>query len=64
MAISQVVSMSCLQTFSNTVKHNNNDSIGDDIAAAAGPLQVCAGQVASCEAAIHAMRDLFQRQLS
>ena len=33
--------------------------IGDDIAEAAGPLQVCAGQVAGCEAAIHAMRDLF-----
>ena len=33
--------------------------IGDDIAVAAGPLQVCAGQVAGCEATIHAMRDLF-----
>ena len=33
--------------------------IGDDVAEAAGPLQVCAGQVAGCEAAIHAMRDLF-----
>ena len=29
--------------------------IGDDIA---GPLQVCAGQVAGCEAAVHAMRNL------
>ena len=26
---------------------------------AAGPLQVCAGQVAGCEAAIHVMRDLY-----
>ena len=33
--------------------------IGDDIAVAAGPLQVCAGQVAGCKAAIHAMRDLY-----
>ena len=30
----------------------------DDIAEAAGPLQVCAMQVAGCEAAIHAMQDL------
>ena len=33
--------------------------IGDDIAVAAGPLQVCARQVAGCKAAIHAIRDLF-----
>ena len=33
--------------------------IGDDIAVAAGPLQVCAGQVAGCEAAIHVMRNLY-----
>ena len=26
--------------------------VGDDIAMAVGPLQVCAGQVAGCEAAI------------
>ena len=30
-----------------------------DILEAAGPLQLCAGQDAGCEAAIHAMRSLF-----
>ena len=33
--------------------------VGDDIAEAAGSLQVCAGQVAGCEAALHAMKELF-----
>ena len=32
---------------------------GDDIAVAVGPLQVCAGKVSGCEAAIHGMGDLF-----
>ncbi len=30
-----------------------------DIQDAAGPLQACAGQVGGCEAAIHAMRQIF-----
>ena len=33
--------------------------ISDDITEAAGPLQVCAGQVSGCEAAMHPMKDLF-----
>ena len=33
--------------------------IGDDIALAAGPLQTCAGQSAGSEAAIHAMKNMF-----
>ncbi len=33
-------------------------TIGDDIQEAAGPLQVCAGQQAGCEAAVHAMREI------
>ncbi|MCY4641269.1 MAG: reverse transcriptase domain-containing protein, partial [Gammaproteobacteria bacterium] len=32
----------------------------DDIQAVAGPLQLCAGQEAGCEAAIHAMRQVFE----
>ena len=31
-------------------------AIGEDIQAAAGPLQVCAGHLAGCEASVHAMR--------
>ena len=34
--------------------------IGRDIAHAEGPLQLCAGQSAGCEAAVHAMRDVFR----
>ena len=33
-----------------------------DIQDAAGPLQVCAGQEGGCEAAVHAMRQLFAEQ--
>ena len=33
--------------------------IRDDIQAAAGPLQLCAGQLSGCEAAVHSMRQLF-----
>ena len=32
----------------------------DEIQAAPGPLQLCAGQVAGCEAAVHAMRQVFE----
>ena len=32
----------------------------DEIQAVAGPLQLCAGQEAGCEAAIHAMRQVFE----
>ena len=35
-------------------------TIGKDIEEAAGPLQVCAGQDGGCEAAVHAMRAIFQ----
>ena len=35
-------------------------TISEDIQDAAGPLQLCAGQDAGCEAAVHAMRQLFQ----
>ena len=34
--------------------------IGRDIEEAAGPLQVCAGQDGGCEAAVHAMREIFK----
>ena len=34
--------------------------IGQDVLKAAGPLQLCAGQEAGCEAAVHAMRQVFQ----
>ena len=34
-------------------------SVGEDVMAAAGRLQTCAGHAAGSEAAIHAMRDLF-----
>ena len=33
--------------------------IRDDIQAAAGPLQLCPGQLSGCEAAVHSMRQLF-----
>ncbi len=33
-----------------------------DIQSAAGPLQLCAGQQAGCEAAIHAIHQLFQTE--
>ena len=31
-----------------------------DVEEATGPLQVCAGQDGGCEAAVHAMRSIFQ----
>ena len=34
--------------------------VGSDVEEAAGPLQVCAGQDGGCEAAVHAMRSVFQ----
>lgn len=36
--------------------------LSTDIEDAAGPLQLCAGQVGGCEAAIHAMRLIFSNQ--
>lgn len=33
--------------------------VGTDVVQAAGPLQLCAGQIAGCEAAVHAMRTVF-----
>ena len=33
--------------------------VGKDIVQAAGPLQLCAGQLAGCEAAVHVMRRVF-----
>ena len=36
-------------------------TIGDDIQSAAGPLQACAGHEAGCEAAIHAMKEIYSR---
>ena len=33
--------------------------VGQDVLKAAGPLQLCAGQEAGCEAAVHAMRQVF-----
>ena len=35
-------------------------SISDDIQDAAGPLQVCAGHLSGCEAAVHAMRQVSE----
>ena len=35
--------------------------IGKEVLQAAGPLQLCAGQNAGSEAAIHALRELFER---
>jgi len=34
----------------------------DHIKNSVGSLQVCAGQVAGCEAAIHAMKDIFDEE--
>ena len=34
--------------------------MGGDVEDAAGPLQLCAGQDRGCEAAVHAMRNIFQ----
>ena len=34
--------------------------VGRDIEEAAGPLQVCAGQDGGCEAAVHAVREIFK----
>ena len=37
-------------------------TIREDIQAAAGPLQVCAGHLPGCEAAVHAMHQIFENQ--
>ena len=42
------------------VKHHEYPN--EDVQKAAGPLQLCAGQSAGVEAAIHAMRELFARE--
>ena len=34
-------------------------TVSDNVQAAAGPLQTCAGHEAGCEAAVHAMREIF-----
>ena len=34
--------------------------VADDVRSAAGPLQLCCGQDAGCEAAVHAMRAVFE----
>ena len=34
-------------------------TIDNDIQSAAGPLQACAGHEAGCEAAIHAMKEIY-----
>ena len=36
--------------------------VRNDVRAAAGPLQLCCGQYGGCEAAVHAMRDVFQAE--
>ena len=36
------------------------NALSDDIQSTAGPLQVCAGHQSGCEAAVHAMRQLFK----
>ena len=38
------------------------DTISPEILKSAGPLQLCAGQQAGCEAAVHAMNDIFQEE--
>ena len=38
--------------------------LSDDIHAATGPLQLCAGHIAGCEAAIHAVNEMFNQQTS
>ena len=35
-------------------------ALSNDIQEAAGPLQVCAGHLSGCEAAVHAMQEVFQ----
>ena len=35
-------------------------ALSNDIQEAAGPLQVCAGYLSGCEAAVHAMHQVFQ----
>ena len=35
-------------------------AVSNDIQEAAGPLQVCAGHLSGCEAAVHAMHQVFQ----
>ena len=35
-------------------------TISNDIQEAAGPLQVCAGRLSGCEAAVHAMHQVYQ----
>ena len=35
-------------------------TVRDDIQEAAGPLQLCAGQEAGCEVAVHAMHQMFE----
>ena len=35
--------------------------VSPDVLRAAGPLQLCAGQDAGCEAAVHALRELFEQ---
>ena len=37
-------------------------TIGQNIIDAAGPLQLCVGQQAGCEAAVHAMSSLYDSQ--
>ena len=37
-------------------------TITEDIQEAAGPLQVCAGHISGCEAAVHAMRQVYESQ--
>ena len=38
--------------------------LSSDIESAAGPLQTCAGQMGGCEAAIHAMRRIYQSPMT
>ena len=38
--------------------------VKDDIVKATGSLQVCAGQQAGCEAAVHSMNSIFQEEES
>ena len=38
--------------------------LSEDIRAATGPLQLCAGHIAGCEAAIHAVNEMFNQQTS
>lgn len=38
--------------------------VADDVRSAAGPIQLCCGQDAGCEAAVHAMREVFEADTS